>query len=136
MKKIATLVLTFSVLFNLYAQNSFDTANVTKKLSALRSDSITEASKNEMVPVKQVISIMPAAGTQSIKVLYTSQISDNAAISIFNEDGKKLISQKASLSIGKNNIVINNFSSLTEGAYLVSLVSNGITYTSSFIVWK
>ena len=144
MKKIATLVLTLCVLFNLYAQNNFDTADLStlknnnslSNLSLQSTNLDSGAGGADMMPVKKGISIMPAAGTKSFKVLYTSQVSDNAAIAIFNEDGKMLITQKAPLLVGKNNIVINNFSSLPEGAYSVSLVSKGTTYTSSFIVWK
>lgn len=142
MKKVITLLFAYSVLFTVYAQSHADAVlqgNLSGSQNLSASDSTNSASyiaADNMTPVKKGFAIMPAAASNNIKLIYTSLKIESAVITVFNSDGKKVLTQNAQLTVGKNNIIVNNFSSLSEGNYAVALTSNGNTFTSSFIVWK
>ena len=144
MKKIATFFLAIGAFYTVNAQDEFDTAIQNQQVKNITTNNLfttiltTASNTNEatIMPGKKGISLMPSAGSKNIKVLYNSTEAGSAIIEVLDKNGKKLLSQNTTLSIGKNNIVINNFFELNEGNYIIQLISKDTTYTSAFIVWK
>ena len=144
MKKIATFFLAIGAFYTVNAQSEFDTAIQNQQVKNITTNNLfttiltTASNTNEatIMPGKKGISLMPSAGSKNIKVLYNSTEAGSAIIEVLDNNGKKLLSQNTTLSIGKNNIVINNFFELNEGNYIIQLISKDTTYTSAFIVWK
>lgn len=144
MKKITAFFLSIGAFYAVNAQSEFDTAIQSQQVKNITTNNLfttisTDASSTEeatMMPGKKGISLMPSAGSKDIKVLYNTTEAGKVTIEVLDENGKKLLSQNTIISIGKNNIVINNFFALKEGNYIIQLVGKDITYTSSFIVWK
>ncbi len=144
MKKITSFFLALAAFCTVYAQNEFDTAiqnsgatsSTTRNLFTSAVTAGSSFSEPEMNPIKKGISMMPSAGSNNIKVHYNTTEAGEAVIVVLDENGKQLLTQNAVLTVGKNSIVINNFSTLNEGTYSIKLIGKDTTYTSSFIVWK
>ena len=130
--------------YTVCAQQEFDSAiknpqakaSLTSSLFTPTTVSTTGTEDINVMPAIKGISIMPNAGSKDIKVLYNSSESGSAVIIVSDENGKKLLTQTANITVGKNNIVINNFYTLKEGSYSIKLIGKDNTYSSSFIVWK
>ena len=144
MKKITAFFLAIGTFYAVNAQSEFDTAIQNQQVKNITSNNLFATTliaahntdEATTMPVKTGITLMPNAGSKDIKVLYTTTEAGNAVIEVLDENGKKLLSQHTTISIGNNNIIINNFFELKEGKYVIQLVGKDNTYTSSFIVWK
>ena len=146
MKKLLLLSIASYAVITVSAQPNIDTAEQTpvtvityhaKSLFAQQNN--VEGASNtsfQTAPAKKGIWVLPAKGTKNIKVVFNADKAADALITVLDEEGKKVLSQKASLAEGNNNIIIDNFTSLKEGTYTIDMDSNNETYTSTFLLWK
>lgn len=146
MKKLFLLSVASYAVIIVSAQSNFDTASQppvtvityqSKNLFA-EQNTVTGATNTsfQAAPAKKGILVMPAKGTNNIKIVFNADKAADAFITVRDEEGKKVLSQTASLSAGNNNIIIDNFTSLKEGPYTIDMGSNNETYTTTFLVWK
>jgi len=146
MKKLFLLSVASYAVIVVSAQSNFDTASQppvtvityqSKNLFA-EQNAVTGATNTsfQAAPAKKGILVMPAKGTNNIKIVFNADKAADAFITVRDEEGKKVLSQTASLSAGNNNIIIDNFTSLKEGSYTIDMGSNNETYTTTFLVWK
>ena len=146
MKKLFLLSVASYAVIIVSAQSNFDTASQppvtvityqSKNLFA-EQNTVTGATNTsfQAAPAKKGILVMPAKGTNNIKIVFNADKAADAFITVRDEEGKKVLSQTASLAIGNNNIIIDNFTSLKEGTYTIDMGSNNETYTTTFLVWK
>lgn len=82
------------------------------------------------------LTIVPNAKTGDVQVVFNTVKAGKATITIVNQDGKTVLTQKVELTAGKNNINVNNFSELEEGNYTVTLTSTEGNFSSPFLLWK
>jgi hypothetical protein len=144
MKKIFTFLFASFAIISANAQKNFDTAlQSTAAVSATKVNSLfTEPASTLPTDnilqgtVKRDIIIMPNTATKDIKIVFTTDKAADATIVVLDENGKQVLHQDAKLSIGKNNLNIDNVRSLNEGTYTIQLISNNETHTSTFMMWK
>lgn len=146
MKKLFLILITSNAVIFVSAQSNFDTAlQLPATVKTYQSQSLfaqqnivtseTNTSYQAVLTIKG-ISVMPSKGTNSIKIVFNADKAADASITVRDENGKKVLSQMASLAMGNNNIIIDNFTSLKEGTYTIDMGSNNETYTSTFLLWK
>ena len=146
MKKLFLLSIASYAVIIVSAQSNFDTASQppvtaityqSKNLFA-EHNTVTGATNTsfQAAPTKKGILVMPAKGTNNIKIVFNADKAADAIITVRDVEGKKVLSQTASLATGSNNIIIDNFTSLKEGTYTIDMGSNNETYTSTFLLWK
>jgi hypothetical protein len=82
------------------------------------------------------IAISTNAKTGDALVIFTASKNSKATILVKDENGAIVLSQKATLAIGKNKINIHNFNQLKEGSYTVCLSTAAKEYAVPVLFWK
>jgi len=144
MKKFFTFLFASFSIITTTAQENFDTAIQpgttvsTYKVNSLFIEHVTSSTTDNesQGAFKKEITIMPNATTKDIKIVFKTDKAADATIVVLDETGKKVLHQASWVSVGNNNINIDNFHILNEGTYTIQLISNNETHTSIFMIWK
>ena len=103
---------------------------------SLVNNSISSALNNIENPGKNELVIVPSFKTGAAKISFKSVKAAKGSIVVLDEQGNTVLKQDAAIEAGKNTLIINNFTSLNEGAYKVCVKAGKKTYTSSYLLWK
>lgn len=68
-----------------------------------------------------VTGVYPAPFTDKINVTISSEIKDQAIISLFDNTGKLLVTQQNAVSKGVNNLALENLDNISKGFYIVKI---------------
>lgn len=98
--------------------------------------SISSSNNNVENPGKNELVIVPSFKTGAAKISFKSEKSAKGSVVVVDEQGNTVLKQEATIEAGKNTLIINNFTNLNEGAYLVCVKAGKNTYTSSYLLWK
>ena len=75
-------------------------------------------------------------GKSSVSVKFISKKITTATITITNEAGVTVSTQKVDVVKGDNNITLADVSKLAEGTFTIALTANGKTETTKFVNFK
>ncbi len=78
--------------------------------------------------------VMPNPVTENLTVRFTAEEKTTAQIQIINMEGRVVLTQNLSASIGSNNVQLIGISKLTPGAYVVRLYTNGTVAATQKII--
>jgi methionine-rich copper-binding protein CopC len=91
----------------------------------------TTASANNFEGIK-----IGTTGKSSIEAKFSSVKATTATITITNQAGVVVNTQNVTLVKGNNTVSLLDVTTLEEGAYTISLISNGTTTTTTFVNFK
>jgi methionine-rich copper-binding protein CopC len=91
----------------------------------------TSASANNFEGIK-----IGTSGKSSIVAKFSSEKATNATITITNQAGLVVNTQNVTLVKGNNTVSLLDVTTLEDGTYTISLISNGTITTTKFVNFK
>jgi len=80
------------------------------------------------------ITVSPNPFVEKLNVQYNAVTNGQAEIRLLNVNGQTVISSKANISTGSNNIQVNGLSNLSRGIYIFQLLKDGVVIDNQKII--
>jgi uncharacterized repeat protein (TIGR01451 family) len=86
--------------------------------------------------INRDITLTPNPATNFVTVKFYTYRDGEVTVSLFDNTGKKIISQNQKAFFGNNEVVLADLSKCTTGVYEVKVITGSTTYIKKLLIWK